>query len=131
MNAIVNKLLLAGDALMNLYQKCFGNCLDLYIGPFTKNKRIKKNIKEKANSRYSYQNELNKACFQYDVAYGDFKDLNRRVAAYKVLRHKVFDIAKNPKYDGYQKCLTPMVYKVFYKKRLLVVLKMRIFQRNN
>ena len=42
MNAIVNKLLLAGDALMNLYQKCFGNCLDLYIGPFTKNKRIKK-----------------------------------------------------------------------------------------
>ena len=82
MNAIVNKLLLAGDALMNLYQKCFGNCLDLYIGPFTKNKRIKKkNIKETANSRYSYQNELNKACFQYDVAYGDFKDLNRRVAA--------------------------------------------------
>ena len=50
------------------------------------------------------------------MAYGDFKDLNRRVAAYKVLRHKVFDIAKNPKYDGYQKCLTPMVYKVFYKK---------------
>ena len=42
MNAIVNKLLLAGDTLMNLYQKCFGNCLDLYIGPFTKNKRIKK-----------------------------------------------------------------------------------------
>ena len=81
MNAIVNKLLLAGDALMNLYQKCFGNCLDLYISPFTKNKRIKKNIKETANSRYSYQNELNKACFQYDVAYGDFKDLNRRVTA--------------------------------------------------
>ena len=81
MNAIVNKLLIAGDALMNLYQKCFGNCLDLYIGPFTKNKRIKKNIKETANSRYSYQNELNKACFQYDVAYGDFKDLNRRVTA--------------------------------------------------
>ena len=50
------------------------------------------------------------------MAYGDFKDLNRRVAAYKVLRHKVFDIAKNPKYDGYQKCLTPMVYKFFYKK---------------
>ena len=36
------------------------------------------------------------------MAYGDFKDLNRRTAADKVLRYKAFNIAKNPKYDGYQ-----------------------------
>ena len=35
------------------------------------------------------------------MAYGDFKDLNRRTAADKVLHAKVFDIAKNPKYGGY------------------------------
>ena len=55
-------------------------------GPFTKNKeRIKKN-KETRNSRNIYQNELDKACFQYDLAYEDFKDLNRKTAADKVLR---------------------------------------------
>ena len=36
------------------------------------------------------------------MAYGDFKDLNRRTATDKVLREKTFNIAKNPKYDGYQ-----------------------------
>ena len=49
--------------------------------PFTKNKeRVLKN-KETKNVRYIYQNELNKACFQHDMAYGDFKDFNRRIAA--------------------------------------------------
>ena len=47
---------------------------------------------------------------------GDFKDLNRRTAADKVLRNKAFDIAKNPKHDGYQRGLTSMVYKCFDKK---------------
>ena len=47
---------------------------------------------------------------------GDFKDLNRRTVADKVLRNKAFDIAKNPKHDGYQRGLTSMVYKCFDKK---------------
>ena len=50
------------------------------------------------------------------MAYGDFKDLTRRTASNKVLRNKAFDIAKNPKYDGYQGGLASMVYKVFDKK---------------
>ena len=50
------------------------------------------------------------------MAYGDFKDLNRRTAADKVLRDKAFNIAKNPKYDGYQRGLASMVYKFFDKK---------------
>ena len=50
------------------------------------------------------------------MAYGDFKDLKRRTASDKVLRNKAFDIAKNPKYDGYQRALVPTVYKFFDKK---------------
>ena len=50
------------------------------------------------------------------MAYGDFKDLARRTAADKVLRDKAFNIAKNPKYDGYQRGLGYIVYKFFDKK---------------
>ena len=50
------------------------------------------------------------------MAYGDFKDIKRRTASDKVLRDKAFNIAKNPKYDGYQRGLAPMVYKFFDKK---------------
>ena len=49
------------------------------------------------------------------MAYGDFKDLAKITASDKVLRDKVFDIAKNPKYDGYQRGLASMVYKFFGK----------------
>ena len=44
------------------------------------------------------------------MAYGDFKDLTRRTAADKVLKDKTFNIAKDPKYDGYQR---GMVYNFF------------------
>ena len=42
------------------------------------------------------------------MAHGDFKDLARRTASDKVLRYKTFNIAKNPKYDGYQRGLASM-----------------------
>ena len=60
------------------------------------------------------------------MAYRDFKDLNRRTFADKVLCDKAF-IAKDPKYDGYQRGLASMVYKFFDKKSLVVVLKMKLF----
>ena len=50
------------------------------------------------------------------MAYGDFKDLAKRTASDKVLRDKAFNIAKNPKYDGYQRGLVFRVYKCFDKK---------------
>ena len=50
------------------------------------------------------------------MAYGDFKDLARRTASDKVLRDKAFNIAKNPKYDGYQRGLASMVYNIFNEK---------------
>ena len=54
-----------------------------------------------------------KTCFQHDMAFGDFKDLTRRTASDKILCYKTFDIAKNPKYDGYQRGLTSMIYRFF------------------
>ena len=73
-------------------------------------------FKETENSRYIYQDELDTACFQQDMAYGDFKDLTRRTASDKILRDKAFNIAKNPKYHGYQRGLTSMIYTFFDKK---------------
>ena len=56
------------------------------------------------------------------MAYGDFKDLKRRAASDKVLRDKAFNIAKHPKYDGYQRGLASMVYKFLIKFLKVVVL---------
>ena len=95
-------------------------------GSFTKNKEIIQKFKQTGDSRYIYRNELDKACFQHDMAYGDFKDLKRRTAADNVLKNKAFNIAKNPKYDGYQRGLTSMVYKFFDKKLKAVVSQLQI-----
>ena len=85
-------------------------------GPFTKNKERIQKFKETGDTNYIYKNEVDKACFQHDMAYGDFKDLAERTASDKVLKDKAFNIAKNPKYDGYQRGLASMVYKFFDKK---------------
>ena len=68
------------------------------------------------DSRYIYRNELDKACFKHRLTYGDFKALARKTASDKVLRDKAFNIAKNPKHDGYQRDLASMVYNFFDKK---------------
>ena len=59
--------------------------------------------------RYIYKNELDKACFHHEI-------LAKGTAADKVLRNKAFNIAKDRKYDGYQKGLASMVYKFLDKK---------------
>ena len=85
MNAIVNQFLLAGDKIipeMHLRQPGFTYSA---CGPFTKNKERMGNFTETGDSRYIYQNKLDKACFQHDMAYGDFKDLT---AADKLLCDK-------------------------------------------
>ena len=85
-------------------------------GPFTKIKERIQKFKETGDTSYILKNELDKACFQHDMAYRDFKDLAKRTAAAKVLRDKAFKIASNQKYDGYQRGLASMVYKFFDKK---------------
>ena len=85
-------------------------------GPFPKNKERIQKFKKTGDSRYIYKNELDKVCFQHDMAYGDSKDLAKRTASDKVLRNKAFNIASNTQYDGYQRGLASMVYKFFDKK---------------
>ena len=68
------------------------------FGPFSKNKERIQKFKETGDLRYIYQNELDKACFQHDMAYGKFKDLTRRTVSDKILCNKAFNVAKNLKY---------------------------------
>ena len=55
-------------------------------GPFTKNKERIQKFRETGNTSYIYRNELDKACFQHDMAYEEFKDLARTTASDKLLR---------------------------------------------
>ena len=115
MNEKVNEFLLAGDIFVpqiHLKQPGFtySTC-----GSFTKNKERIQKLKRAGDTNHIYKNKLDKACFQQDMAYGDFKDLKRRTFYDKGLRDKSFNIAKKPKYDGYQRGLTSMVYKILIK----------------
>ena len=122
MNEIVNKFLLAGEKFMpEMHWKQPGFTYSAY-GPFTKNKEKVQKFKDTGDTSYIYENELDKACFQHDMAYGEFKYLKRRTYSDKVLRDKAFNIAKSPKYDGYQRRLASMVYKCFDKSPQVVVL---------
>ena len=78
--------------------------------------KIKKEFKNLKKQEIQDKNELDKACFQHDLAYGDFKDLAKRATADKVLRDKAFKIVSDQKYDEYQRELASMVYKFFDKK---------------
>ena len=116
MNEIVNKFLLLGDKFMpemHLKQPGFTQSA---CCPFTRKKERIQKFKETGNTSHIYKNELDKACFQHYMAYGDFKDLARRTASDRILRDKAFNIAKNPKHDGYQRGLASMVYKFLDKK---------------
>ena len=110
---VINKLLLAGDKLMpeiHLRQPQFTYSA---CGPFTEHEQRIQKFRETGDTNYIYMNELDKACFTHDAAYSDSKDLTKRTVADKILKNKAFDIAKDPKYDGYQRGLASMVYKFF------------------
>ena len=116
MNEIVNKFLLVGDKFMpEMHLKQPGFTYSA-CGPFTKNKERIEKFMQTGNTDFIYKNELDKACFQHDMAYGKSKDLAKRTQSDKVLRDKAFKIASGPKYDGYQRGLASMVYKFFDKK---------------
>ena len=95
MNEVVNKFLLAGDKrILEIHLRqlefTYSTCR-----PFTKIKERIQKFKETGHSRYIYQNKLDKACFQHDMAYEDFKDLTRRTVVDKIIHDKVFNITKN------------------------------------
>ena len=77
--------------------------------------RIQK-FRETGHLKHLYRNELDKACFAHDAAYSDSKDLAKRTTSEKILKDRACEIAKNRKYDGYQRTLASMVYKFFDKK---------------
>ena len=110
MNEIVNKFLVAGDIFMpKMHLKQLGFIYSA-CGPFTKGKeRIE-------NTDFVYRNELHKACFQHNMAYGKSKDLTKITQSDKVLREKAFKIANDPKQVDCQRGLASMVYKFFDKR---------------
>ena len=116
MKEIVNKFLLAGDKFMPemhlkqpgfMYSACY---------PFTRNKERIEKFMQTGNTDFIFRNELDKACFQHKMAYGNSKELPKRIQSDKVLRYKAFKTVSDPKYDGYQRGLASMVYKFFDKK---------------
>ena len=85
-------------------------------GPFTKIKERIEKFMQTGNTNFIYRNELDKACFQHDMAYGLIKNLVKRTQSDNILKDKAFKIAIDPNYDGYQRGLASMVYKFFDKK---------------
>ena len=86
MNEIVNNVLLVEDKFvpeMHLKQPGFtySTC-----DQFTKNKERIENFMQIGNTNFVYKNELDKGCFQHDMAYGKSKNLAKRTQSDKVLR---------------------------------------------
>ena len=116
MNETVNNFILASDKFMHeMHLKQPGFTYSA-CGPFTKNKERIEKFMQTGNTDFIYRNELDKACFQHDMAYDKSKDVAKRNQSDKVLRDKVFKIASDAKYDGYQRRIASMVYKIFDKK---------------
>ena len=90
MNEIVNKFLLVGDKFMpEMHLKQPGFTYSA-CGPFTRNKERIEKFMQTVNTDFIYRNELDKACFQNDMAYGKSKDLTKRTQSDKVLIDKRF-----------------------------------------
>ena len=116
MNNAINKFLLAGDKFMHEMHLRQPQFTYSACGPFTKHQQRIQKFKETGDTNYVFKNELDKACFVHDATYSDSKGLTKRTIADKNLKNRAFDIAKDPKYDGYQRGLASMVYKFFDSK---------------
>ena len=116
MNNLIDKFLLAGDKIMpemHLRQPQF---VYSACGPFTRHKERIKEFKRIDNTHLLYRIELDKVCFKHDAAYEKYKDVENKLISDQKLRNSSYDIASNPKYDGYQRGLASMVYKFFASK---------------
>ena len=116
-NSIINKFLLVGDKFMpelHLVDPIFKTYSAR--GQFTKHTQRIQDFLNTDKLSYIYKNDLHKVCFQHDMAYNKFKDLKKRTQSDIVLKYKALKIASNPKYNGYQRGLSSMVYKIFDEK---------------
>ena len=123
MNEIVNKFLLTGDKFMpEMHLKQPGFTYSA-CGPFTKNKERVERFMQTEHKHFTYKNDLDKSCFQHDMTYSKYGNLNERTESNKILRVKAFEIASSPKYDGHQRWLALMAYKFFDKKSTVADIK--------
>ena len=107
---------MTGDKRMPEFNSRQTEFANIACGPYTKHwERIHK-FRETGNLKHLYRNILDKVCFAHDVAYSDSKDLAKRNISDKVLKERAYEIARNPKYDRYQRALASMVYKFFWQK---------------
>ena len=109
MNKIINKFLLEGDKFMPEMQLKQPGFTYSACGLFTKNKEKIEKFMRTGNADFIYKHELDKACFQHQMAYGKSKYLIKRTQSNKVLKDKAFKIASDAKYDGYQRGLASML----------------------
>ena len=123
MNEIVNKFLLVAVKFMSEMRLKQPGFTYSARGRFTKNKERIEKFMQTGNTDCIYRNELDKACFQHDMAHGKTKDLVIRTdkadkdnRSEKVLREKAYKIPSNPKHNGYQRGVASMVCKFFDKK---------------
>ena len=101
MNEIGNKFLLVVDKFMSeMHLKQSGFTYSA-CAPFTKNKERIEKLMQTGNTDFIYRNELDKPCFQHDMAYGKSNDLAKRTPSDKFLKDKAFKFTGDPKYDGY------------------------------
>ena len=115
MNNLINKSLL-GDKFMPEMHLGQPQFVYSVFGPFTKHKERIKEFKRAGDMRLLYRYELDKTCFKHNAAYAKYKDVENRLTSDEKLRNSAYDIASNPKYDGYQRGLASMVYKFFDSK---------------
>ena len=114
--SIINKFLLAREKyipelhlvypIVQKYSAC---------GPFAKHTQRIQDFLNTGKLSYIYKNDLEKACFQRNMAYNKFKDLEKRTQSHIALKNKVLIIATNPTYKGYERGSASMVYKFFDK----------------
>ena len=103
-NSIINKFLLAGEKFMPEL-----HLVDPIVkkysarAPFTKHTQRIQDFLNTSKLSYIYKNDLDEACFQHDIAYNKFKDLEKKTQSDIPLKIKALKIASNPKYNGYEK----------------------------
>ena len=101
------------------------------FGPFTKNKERIQKLKKIGDRKYISRNELDRACFLHDMAYGNFKDLVRRTAFDKVLRHKAFNALKIQYMMDIKYVLLLWLISILLKSLKVVVLIMNLNKASN
>ena len=97
--------------LVDLIVKQYSAC-----SPFTEHTKRVQDFLSTSKLDYIYKNDLDKACFQHDMAYNKYKDLEKRTQSDVVLKNKAFKIASNSRYNAYKRGLAGMSYKFFDEK---------------